>query len=340
MRTARKVGFAVLLLLLILGGATLLMARSHEPNLMRIAEHLPYGPSDLAERDTYHWLTDSDVMYFSRMQKVGMNAVERINVRTGKGGPIGQTQSESLRLSPNGRWALTILLWPARGGDIYFMERTDGKRQLRYRHAAPQSLSEIAWTPDDKKMVELNIGGSGGAQLRIYPLDKPAVIVPVDMAITDAPTLLGILPNNHAVAAVVMAFHPDAPHNKTAKLYDFPLEGGAPLRTYTVVKPYGQNSHDMEAALSPRGDRIAWLFLNDHKPPFYNALRRVYNALGVRPSTTVGIWISKPDGSDMRALGSVSLKAGEGMPADLRWIPSGDHLSFLYNGGLYLVPVH
>jgi hypothetical protein len=338
MRTMRKVGFAVLLLLLLVGAVTLLMAHSKEPDLMRIAQHLPYGPGDPGGRNAYYWLTDSELLYLSPMQKVGMNTVERINARTGEGDPLGQTQSESLCLSPNGRWALTVL--PARGGDIYFIERTDGKRQLRYRRVAPQDPSEIAWTPDDKKMVELTVEGRGSAQLRVYPLDKPAVIVPVDMAPADAPTLLGVLPDNHAIAAELMRFYPDAPHNKTAKLYDFPIEDGTPLHTYTVLKPYDQNSQDIEATLSPHSDRIAWLFLNDHKPPFYNALRRVYNSIGVHSSTTEGIWLSKPDGSDMRALGSIPLKAGDAAPNNLRWTPSGDNLSFLYKSGLYLVPVH
>jgi hypothetical protein len=337
MRTARKVGFAVLLLLLLVGAVTLLMAHSKEPDLMRIAQHLPYGPGDPGGPNAYYWLTDSELLYLSPMQKAGANEVYRLNVHTGPVKTQGAIQSGSLHLSPNGKWALTIM--QARGGDIYFIERTDGKRQLRYRRSTSQDPFDVVWTTDDKKMV-VSVSTMDGARLLTYPLDKLASIAPIDAADLYNTLRLGVLPDNRVLAVSLASCDPIIPHHKTIDLIECALNNGVLVHKHVIPYPNNPNTFTLDAALAPNGERIAWLFSSRSDPPFYDFLYSVYNALGRKPADTVSLYISKSDGGDMRALGNVSLKAGDAAPNNLRWTPSGDNLSFLYHARLYLVPVH
>ena len=146
-------------------------------------------------------------------------------------------------------------------------------------------------------MIELTAEGSGG-QLHRYPLDKPSAIVHVGVTIAGTATLLGTLPDNHAL--VLTTPRSKKLHINTVTVINFPLETGIPAHTHAISKPRELNALTMEATLSPDSQQIAWLFMSDSTPPLYARLYRLYAAIGVQPRSTASVWISKPDGSDMR----------------------------------------
>jgi hypothetical protein len=75
-----------------------------------------------------------------------------------------------------------------------------------------------------------------------------------------------------------------------------------------------------------QADRVAWLLCED-KP---------------RGPAKAGLYVCNTDGSDFREIGSVRGKVvpyNLWEPNDLRWLPDGHHLSFVFHKSLYMVAV-
>jgi hypothetical protein len=89
-----------------------------------------------------------------------------------------------------------------------------------------------------------------------------------------------------------------------------------------------------DIALSPRGDRLAWLLIQGNN----NQL-----AQGDLPKP-LGLWVSRLDGSGMTEVGHM-IAPPHGLGdyieevRDLRWLPGGNRLSFMYYDDLYTIDV-
>ena len=105
------------------------------------------------------------------------------------------------------------------------------------------------------------------------------------------------------------------------------LHASTALQRWTVHLP----GRAYEIAVSPKGDRIAWLLMPNLKGRPRNVQRGA-----------ASLWVSQLDGSRMREIGSagtdVRQRSAPSLLMQLRWLPGGKRLSFLYNGALYTVP--
>jgi hypothetical protein len=108
--------------------------------------------------------------------------------------------------------------------------------------------------------------------------------------------------------------------------------------------PQGEHYPTEDVELSPPGDRLAWLIHIMAEPSLVQRmLSRWMPWLEAR--SHIELRTTKLDGSDVNRIGYIELHylqpyeddyAG---PGGLRWLPDGRRLSFVYQGGLWTVPV-
>lgn len=99
-----------------------------------------------------------------------------------------------------------------------------------------------------------------------------------------------------------------------------------------------------EVVLSPTGDRLAWLRAES---PSFDLFGKHSRSETVQPPRVFCIWVSAADGSSMREVGRTRLDRGKDQlresgrydhPWSLRWVPDGNHVSFRFGDGLFVVP--
>ena len=95
---------------------------------------------------------------------------------------------------------------------------------------------------------------------------------------------------------------------------------------------------EQDPALQPYGDHLAWLVIQEIRPPSPAWMQRIWAFLGQRPHQVIGLWVGHLDGSQMHEIGHMSYQPDEEIPQQLRWAPGGKLLSFIYKGSLYTAP--
>jgi hypothetical protein len=100
----------------------------------------------------------------------------------------------------------------------------------------------------------------------------------------------------------------------------------SPLRSTTITVPGALEIEEIAAA--PAGDRLV-LRVSRH---------------AVREGAVTELWMCRSDGGGMKMLGrQASPPAAAGrpdqVPRELRWVPGGRRVSFIYQGSLYTLPV-
>ena len=113
-----------------------------------------------------------------------------------------------------------------------------------------------------------------------------------------------------------------------------------PAGTFTVHFPAGAAWR--QAALSPHGERVAWLVSRNYVSPFQRFAAKFLHR-SITPQNQEQILVSKIDGSEMREIGTFDVPFGgavleENKISGLRWLPGGKQLSFEHDGGLWTVP--
>ena len=113
-----------------------------------------------------------------------------------------------------------------------------------------------------------------------------------------------------------------------------------PAGTFTVHFPAG--AWFKQAALSPQGNRAAWLVERDYVSPFQRFMAKFLHR-SITPQAQEQILVSNIDGSEMREIGTFDVPPGEDIGeedkiSNLRWLPGGKQLSFEHDGGLWTVP--
>ena len=316
------------------------MLRRREPSLLDHARHIANTGNIPATPGSFYWLNDNEFLYLMPMQKAGAFQVMRRNIQTGEEAVQGNLPSGGFQLSPDGLWSLTYK--SARVGSVFTVERTDGSRKLLYRSPG-QGQPELAWMPDNSAVVELlppfaEKGKTHPGLLRAYSLESA---IPIASTSVDEDSvqlsIIGALSNNH----VLVLNNAGYLTLKNIELLDFSLERDSVARHYTI--PIPTDVIILEAALSPKGEQIAWIFGFEHDPWGINFLRRPYEMLHIYPSYSNAIWISKPDGSGLHEIGSIPFQDGFHNPSNprlsnLRWTTDNKNLSFLYKNNLYIIP--
>jgi hypothetical protein len=241
--------------------------------------------------------------------------------------PVAASQSIGYwRVSPDGRW----LFWPeqTKQRSTWFAARLDGSQIVSWPQPEGEAVGAefpyYAWTADSRRWVAVVQRGEC-LDAAIGSLNQPGRVrkvrnVHVIKYYSGYPghSILGVTPANKAVAAIW-----DRDEGGTVLLFEFPIDQPRPpTRSYRVSLPPGRGVRDL--ALSPRGDRLGWVFLSSFKPPLDE------------------LWVSRADGTHFARLGEVSYAplspmGDENHPRALAWTPDGKSLSFVYKADVCTV---
>src|SRR5262249_55625630 len=138
---------------------------------------------------------------------------------------------------------------------------------------------------------------------------------------------------------------------------DFGGEVARTTRQFVVKPPPGARSDSTSLTISPQGDRVAWAFETDSVPSWSSWLHKIFPSYRVTSHHVCELWVSRLDGNDMHEVGHLELNpqtsipqssmavarqlltyALQDHPDQIRWLPDGKRLSFLYKDALYTVP--
>jgi hypothetical protein len=233
-------------------------------------------------------------------------------------------------MSPDNRW----LLWNSKPSPYFgnWVAATIGGKQQKWAQGVdPDSNVSFVgghglWMPDSKQWVELIQRYSNRTYTihlaRVYEVGRPRPLRTIRITGLQDGLPVGVTYDG-LVAMHVGTKHGNAP---TAQL-DLALvridSDSATARPVSIPIPVSYNVADV--ILSPKGDRLAWVA---RQGPVAESLHTLYTA--------------DADGSHFRSIGSaVGIRTPRefSWPRELRWLPDGKHVSFAYNGALYVVPI-
>jgi len=113
------------------------------------------------------------------------------------------------------------------------------------------------------------------------------------------------------------------------------------LCTRTANPPAGYDI--CYCAVSPAGDRVAWVLVRTGQNSAMETLQRLLHRTTQQAGVSESIWTSTPDGQDWREIGylrtKLELPAGSDDIYELAWVPGGKRLAFDYNNRIYTVRV-
>jgi len=121
-------------------------------------------------------------------------------------------------------------------------------------------------------------------------------------------------------------------------LFDSPREALKPIETHRFKLPEGAELYRGEA--SPSQKSILYYIHASRTPPFLTWLHHIFPHFRTEPTPTEELWVSRSDGQGVREIGHVRVLADPGHTflGDIRWLPDGRQISFVYRGMLYVAP--
>jgi len=164
----------------------------------------------------------------------------------------------------------------------------------------------------------------------IYDLSAPAIPREITMDSPENGLVEGV-DSDGSVLVVDLDFRHD---NIPPKIEQFDLSGASATRKVFAVQPPVGYQSESDVALSPAGDKLAWIFNNK------------YDIVNADANGTYILCISDTDGSHMQVIGSMQGYLAPKTvnhqlyywPETLRWTPDGKHISFIFRNALYTVP--
>ncbi len=366
MKKRRLVGFVLALAGLL--AAWILFPRS--PSLLaqahRVAPAAHWMPETITpvtnpEREPeYDWQSDHEIIAYRDTEKGAI--AFRTDIRTGLETTLaGFNQPAERRrldvdngckLSPNGKWLLwhspdspnEPVSWFAANEDCTTVERpVSGTPSEENPGPDIGGQSAWAWMPGSDSWLSL-IKGAGGLHALLYPLNPHLPVRTIKVTLPkedvsiwgdDPPLLLGFTQEGLALAAAWEQEYTDATE---VHLLSFRLPSGEAGRKITVRLP--KPAFIQQIALSPSGDRLAWLLWHDQTPGrFQRFLHRWFSSVKLDSKQIIELWISRTDGSNMHEIGQQELPIDSFNFLSLHWTPNGKALSFYYKDALYAIPV-
>jgi len=293
----------------------------------------------LLEWGVYDW-THYDCSTGKETQLEGLSAR-----RIGPGGDIA--------LSPDGKGLLEHT--SASDGNVgqVLFSAVDGKRHFEQPGSTEEPGVEIGWLSDSQHWVELigNLAPIGDdvilERILIHPLDKPDQAQTLSLAPT---SLLGFMDRDGRLDFLTLEdrlivsnchLYNDAQPNQVHVVKLIATEPHLDIsrtKTYQIVLP--PNKAVWAVAYSPHGDKIAWLLDTEHVSPIAAFMHRFLPSVKVQTDHATACWVCNLDGTDMRKIGSIQTRPEdlESPLKQLRWLPDGKRLSFLYQDALWTVP--
>ncbi len=124
-------------------------------------------------------------------------------------------------------------------------------------------------------------------------------------------------------------------------IYDFNLNSpDAPARSWTV--PIPPDAAHFQGQIAPTHDKILWRVESNRVPFPYNALQRLPGPWKTKPVYLERWMISDLQGHGMRTIAEFQiddLYFNRPNMISPKWNPDGKQVSFIFQGGLYLLPI-
>ena len=118
---------------------------------------------------------------------------------------------------------------------------------------------------------------------------------------------------------------------------------GAPTPIHTWKLKFPIVATLQHGEVSPQQQAIFFDRVTSQLSPLLVWLHRMIPKFNPKPTITEALWVSRSDGRGLREIGYVPAHLNEdGRPTDglqnVRWLPDGKHISFIYHSTLYVVP--
>jgi hypothetical protein len=340
--TPLAVPMTIALCLPVVGAARQAAKRPGRLPLLKGARLLPGIPGCFA------WASERQVVTLREGSANGL-LLEAVNLDTRAARPLMRIEGAFARdvlpwrfsLSPNGRQ----LLWTARDrSDARWVATTlDGAVVVEWPSLSPghggvvSSPLGVVWKRDGSGWVEVYDG-----RVAIYSLDPNRAPTQFSMPGAGETGLpLGFTRANELLVDMG-ASGPVRGDRRESFLLVRPFDAKPSWRRFSAPMPVEEEVTGI--ALSPAGDRLAWVMSK-----LINWFRWTGQREGHPFSVEVRIpwwsfWLSDVDGTGMTEIGGLlSTDTGPERPFavdDLAWAPGGHQLSFSYGGRNWAVPVH
>jgi len=316
---------------------------------------------DRAYRD-YMWASDHEAILYSITPDDQVRLVSH-NTLTGMEKPlIGLAQRLEERqgkyngywLSPDGNWMLYSNFYMA---SVSATPR-DGARRLTWRSKLwndPQlprkpTLAEylgwtgIHWLPDSRRWIQPGSDSSGreATRLMVRSIDTPKE----DGVIAIPKSCRSLFEGENSEAMVwlseahlvLQTWTVEPGEESTAHSVDFyeaDLKKDVPPRHWTVEVP---REWTIEKVLvAPHADNVGWVFHRHYVSPLLTELHRLGLPIRLTPAEETMVYVSRADGTEMREIGTTSTPQDANQDVEIKWLPGGKRLSFVYKNMLYTV---
>jgi len=221
--------------------------------------------------------------------------------------------------------------------------------------------SQPVWTPDSKRWIQL-FAGSQGLVAVVHAEGKTAPDQEIKIGNPTGTSsdyellhthLIGVTQTGSVLATPEAGSGHQSTHTtRHIPFFEFSLDPARPkVREYTIELPRAGARFeseftlaiDEEIELSPQGDRLAWLVHRQVNSPAPAWLSRWLPRASVVPRFYTELRVTDPDGTNVRTIGSTEWKplnrdSAAERPCRMHWLPDGRHISFLYDGSLWVAP--
>jgi hypothetical protein len=308
----------------------------------------------------YHWLSDEKLMAFPHPYYRPQMPTQ-LDLRTGQSMAFrrfGFIESGGFSISPDRRRAVFVV-----AERVVMSAALDGSSHLQSDLKGNDFwTSNPTWLPDSRSWVQL-ITSRGTIYAVVTGLDPHDTIRKIPLGKPKGtssgwdwmPALLLGSTQTGRILATPARFDRYTNPSPYRKINFFEFSTGASkanLRQFIIRLPKGGTEFDgdivlspgEEVALSPRGDRLAWIIHVMEEPPrMQKWLSRWLPSLKAAPREIIELRISQLDGSDMKIIGYIDAPNQtqddwKKWPDKLRWLPDGQRLSFLYDNALWTIP--
>ena len=112
-----------------------------------------------------------------------------------------------------------------------------------------------------------------------------------------------------------------------------------PIQTRILKLPEGVKLIRGEA--SPQQQSVFYCVNRSRMPPILDWIHRAFPRFEIKPVLTEELWVSRSDGRGMHEIGHVRIPSDPGRTTlgDIRWLPDGRKISFVYRNLLYVARV-
>jgi len=232
-------------------------------------------------------------------------------------------------VSPDGKWILYVA--STRTHLIYTAKSLDGSRQVAWTNRFQGGVNPT-WLSDSSGFIEWPVDETGLHARVHWMASRETTEFSIDALPCASPAGLARL--QHPFAQVPVRVQ--ATLNMVGEFVQLRrAEGAWELTRFGLQKPQNLRRGEGWICLSPRGDRVAWLYYIPERVPQFT-FERAYPFVETRPRYSTVVLISRPDGNQIHVVGSIGPARGL---ASVTWTPDGRRLSFVCDEALWTVPV-